>query len=229
MFGFVTGASSGVGEAFACRLAADGWDLTITARRGGRLRALAERLTEKHGVSVQTCVADLTDPKDVTELERVIADAEPDLLVNNAGFAGYRGVLRRRPAGLDSPGWRARDGGQPAGQGGGTGHGRGAVRGNHQRGIAAGVQRQPAAAAAAVPGDVRRRQGLPGCLHPGAGGRARRNRGPGPGLLPGPDRHRVPRAGWHGPVRYPVPSPAARRGGRRRPGRPAPRRACRNP
>lgn len=90
MFGFVTGASSGVGEAFACRLAADGWDLTITARRGDRLRALAERLTEKHGVSVQTCFADLTDPEDVTELERVIADAEPDLLVNNAGFAGYR-------------------------------------------------------------------------------------------------------------------------------------------
>ncbi len=90
MFGFVTGASSGVGEAFACTLAADGWDLTITARRGDRLRALAERLTEKHGVSVQTCVADLTDPEDVTELERVIAKAEPDLLVNNAGFAGYR-------------------------------------------------------------------------------------------------------------------------------------------
>ncbi len=90
MFGFVTGASSGVGEAFACRLAADGWDLAITARRGDRLSALAERLAGKHQVSVQVHVADLADPGDVTELERVVAAAEPDLLVNNAGFAGYR-------------------------------------------------------------------------------------------------------------------------------------------
>ena len=90
MLGFVTGASSGVGEAFACRLAADGWDLAITARRGDRLGALAERLTGKHHVSVQVHVADLADPGDVAELERVIAAAEPDLLVNNAGFGGYR-------------------------------------------------------------------------------------------------------------------------------------------
>lgn len=90
MFGFVTGASSGVGEAFACRLAADGWDLAITARRGDRLGALAERLTGRHQVSVQVRVADLADPGDVAELERVVAAAEPDLLVNNAGFAGYR-------------------------------------------------------------------------------------------------------------------------------------------
>jgi hypothetical protein len=79
-----------VGEAFACRLAADGWDLMITARRGARLSALAERLATEHGVSVQTCVADLTRPGDIAELEQAIVGAEPDLLVNNAGFAGYR-------------------------------------------------------------------------------------------------------------------------------------------
>lgn len=89
MFAFVTGASSGIGEAFACRLAADGWDLAITARRAGRLSALARRLASQHGVGVQTCSADLTDPADLDELERVITAAEPDLLVNNAGFAGY--------------------------------------------------------------------------------------------------------------------------------------------
>ena len=90
MFGFVTGASSGIGEGFARRLAADGWDLAITARRGGRLRALADRLAGEHGVRVQTHVADLTDPGDLAGLERAVAAAEPDLLVNNAGFAGYR-------------------------------------------------------------------------------------------------------------------------------------------
>lgn len=90
MLGFVTGASSGLGEAFASRLAADGWDLEITARRGDRLRALAQRLTGQHGVRVQSHPADLTDQGDLGELERAIAAAEPDLLVNNAGFAGYR-------------------------------------------------------------------------------------------------------------------------------------------
>jgi uncharacterized protein len=89
MFGFVTGASSGIGEAFARRLAADGWDLAITARRGDRLRALAKQLADEHGVTVQTCVADLTDPSDLAELEGMAAAAGPDLLVNNAGFAGY--------------------------------------------------------------------------------------------------------------------------------------------
>ncbi len=90
MFGFVTGASSGIGEAFACRLAADGWDLAITARRGDRLRVLAKQLAGEYGVKVKTCVADLTDPGDLAELEGMAAAAEPDLLVNNAGFAGYR-------------------------------------------------------------------------------------------------------------------------------------------
>jgi uncharacterized protein len=89
MLGFVTGASSGVGEAFAARLAADGWDLHITARRGDRLPALARQLTDQHGVCVQVHPADLTDPGDLAALERAIAAAEPDLLVDNAGFAGY--------------------------------------------------------------------------------------------------------------------------------------------
>jgi uncharacterized protein len=90
MFGLVTGASSGIGEASARRLAADGWDLAITARRGDRLGVLAKQLPGEYGVKVDTCVADLTDPGDLAELEGMAAAAEPDLLVNSAGFAGYR-------------------------------------------------------------------------------------------------------------------------------------------
>ena len=97
MFGFVTGASSGIGEAFACQLAADGWDLALTARRVDRLSALATRLAGEHDVNVRTYPADLADPGDLAELERVIAAAGPDLLVNNAGFAGYREFCQADP------------------------------------------------------------------------------------------------------------------------------------
>jgi uncharacterized protein len=90
MFAVVTGASSGIGEAFAERLAAEGWDLAIVARRRERLVALAERLTARHGTRVRVHVADLAVASDVAELERVIADMDVGMLVNNAGFAGYR-------------------------------------------------------------------------------------------------------------------------------------------
>jgi len=86
----VTGASSGIGESFASRLAADGWDLAITARRGDRLRELAGRLAGQHSVQVDVQVADLADPEDLAGLEQLVTDRVPDLLVNNAGFAGYR-------------------------------------------------------------------------------------------------------------------------------------------
>ena len=158
MFGFVTGASSGIGEGFARRLAADGWDLAITARRGGRLRALAGRLAGEHGVRVQTCVADLTDPGDLAGLERVVAAAEPDLLVNNAGLAGYREFCDVDPTGGVRPGRRARHGRRPLGQGGGTRHGRARVRGDHQRGVALAfaAPASPAAACRAVYAAARR-------------------------------------------------------------------------
>jgi len=86
----VTGASSGIGEALARRLARDGHDLIVVARRGDRLTALAESLTSETGAEVEVLVADLTAPDDVQRLEkRVAGERRLDLLVNNAGFAGY--------------------------------------------------------------------------------------------------------------------------------------------
>lgn len=94
----ITGASSGLGEAFAERLAADGHDLIVVARREDRLRALADRLRDRHGAATQVLVADLTAPEDLRRVEAQIAAGPAlDLLVNNAGFGGYRPFLQLDP------------------------------------------------------------------------------------------------------------------------------------
>jgi len=84
----VTGASSGIGEAFAEVFAAEGFDLVITARREARLHAVQSRLSQKYGARVDVIVEDLEDP---TAPARVCADLEArglkiDVLVNNAGY-----------------------------------------------------------------------------------------------------------------------------------------------
>ena len=81
----VTGASSGIGSAFAYRLASRGYDLLLVARRGDRLRALAERLQADAGVDVTTLVADLTRADDLADVEARIAETPVSFLVNNAG------------------------------------------------------------------------------------------------------------------------------------------------
>jgi short-subunit dehydrogenase len=86
----ITGASSGIGAALAERLARDGKDLVIVARRRERLEALARRLEGETGARVEVLVADLTDPPQLLTVEdRLGADPHVDLLVNNAGFSGY--------------------------------------------------------------------------------------------------------------------------------------------
>lgn len=76
----VTGASAGLGEALAERLAAEGWNLVLTARGEERLAAVAARLGAKH------LAGNVADP---AHRERLLALAGPiDLLVNNASSLG---------------------------------------------------------------------------------------------------------------------------------------------
>ncbi|MBS1796304.1 MAG: SDR family oxidoreductase [Acidobacteria bacterium] len=87
-FTLITGASSGIGEAFARRLAADGHNLVLVARSEDKLHQLCDELMLKHKITAHYIAADLTefeaDKRLFEETER--HGFEIDWLVNNAGF-----------------------------------------------------------------------------------------------------------------------------------------------
>lgn len=84
----VTGASSGIGKAFAELLAAKGYALVLTARRRDRLDELARQLAAEHGVTTHVIAADLAEPDASARIAHdVLAlGLRIDFLVNNAGY-----------------------------------------------------------------------------------------------------------------------------------------------
>ncbi len=84
----ITGASSGIGAAFARQLAALGHDLVLTARRTDRLESLANELRGRHGIQATALTYDLADPAAPQTLCDMLEQRglQVDWLINNAGY-----------------------------------------------------------------------------------------------------------------------------------------------
>ncbi len=94
----ITGASSGLGESFAKRLASDGYNLILVARRREKLETIAQELRTAHRVNVTIAVTDLIDRNDVNQLTEQLATMDNiTMMINNAGF-GSRGDFVDVPA-----------------------------------------------------------------------------------------------------------------------------------
>jgi hypothetical protein len=89
----ITGGSSGIGAVYADRLAGQGYDLVLVARRADRLQEVADRLAYAYGRKVKTIVADLSVDADLRRVEQAVAtDDSVTLLINNAGVAGLETI-----------------------------------------------------------------------------------------------------------------------------------------
>ena len=90
----ITGASSGIGAIYADRLARRGYDLILVARNQSRLEALAARLRDETGCSVEIVTADLNDDADLRRVETILrTNSTISMLVNNAGIGGAAPLL----------------------------------------------------------------------------------------------------------------------------------------
>lgn len=93
----ITGASSGIGAAFARYHASKGGDVIITARRADRLETLKSELETKHNIKAHVLTADLTTDSGAQDLLAQLdeADLSVDILINNAGFGGHGKLIDR--------------------------------------------------------------------------------------------------------------------------------------
>lgn len=94
----ITGASDGIGRAFADALAAQGFDLVLVARRETVLQALGRDLSTRHGVRVDTIAGDLSAPGTVADILARTERTPVGLLVASAGFGSIGPFLSQDAA-----------------------------------------------------------------------------------------------------------------------------------
>lgn len=90
----ITGASSGIGAIYADRLARQGYDLILVARRADKLERLATEIRNSSGRTVEPVPADLANPVHLRAIETIVSnDRRISLLVNNAGIGSTAPAL----------------------------------------------------------------------------------------------------------------------------------------
>src|SRR3712207_1363802 len=98
----ITGASAGIGAVYADRLARRGYDLVLVARDETKLHALASRLRDVTGATIEVLPADLANANDTRKVVmRLLAD-DITMLVNNAGTAVAGPTIDMDPERLDA-------------------------------------------------------------------------------------------------------------------------------